>query len=154
MKALPKHVGGELVQDWGLDTTLHSGSAIERRFDANISAALQRSQYQTLGRIKKIKAASHLGLAQLLSDLREPAFQIIYIDGSHEPIDVLTDAVLAWQLLLVGGILILDDYMWHNIIGADSNKCPKPAIDAFLEIFGDKFIVLELKYQCIVQKIQ
>lgn len=151
---MPKHADGEWVQDWGLDTTLHSGSAIERRFDANTFAALQGSEHQALGRIRKIKAASHLGLAQLLTELLKPGFQIIYIDGSHEPIDVLTDAVLAWRLLLVGGILILDDYMWHNIIDADSKKCPKPAIDAFLEIFGDKLIVLELKYQCIVQKIQ
>ncbi len=34
--------------------------------------------------------------------------QIIYIDGSHCPPDVLTDAVMAWKLLTDGGIMILD----------------------------------------------
>ena len=34
--------------------------------------------------------------------------QIVYIDGSHRPEDVLTDAVMAWKLLKEGGIMILD----------------------------------------------
>ena len=61
--------------------------------------------------------------------------------------------MLAWRLLRRGGLLILDDYMWHDVIVADQAKCPKPAIDAFLSVFGAQLIVLELKYQCIVQKV-
>ena len=34
--------------------------------------------------------------------------QVIYIDGSHQPQDVLTDAVMAWKLLKKEGIMILD----------------------------------------------
>ena len=34
--------------------------------------------------------------------------QVIYVDGSHVPQDVLTDAVMAWKLLKQGGIMILD----------------------------------------------
>jgi hypothetical protein len=34
--------------------------------------------------------------------------QVIYIDGSHEPMDVLTDAVMSWPLLRSNGILIFD----------------------------------------------
>lgn len=74
-------------------------------------------------------------------------------DRSHEPADVLTDAVLAWRMLLPGGMLILDDYMWHDVVAADQIKCPKPAIDAFLSVFGAQLNVLELNYQCIVQKV-
>ncbi len=36
------------------------------------------------------------------------SLQIVYIDGSHYPQDVLTDAVMAWKLLNEGGIMILD----------------------------------------------
>lgn len=34
--------------------------------------------------------------------------QVVYIDGSHDASDVLTDAVMAWKLLAQGGIMILD----------------------------------------------
>ena len=36
------------------------------------------------------------------------SLQVVYIDGSHYPQDVLTDAVLAWQLMKHGAIMILD----------------------------------------------
>ena len=36
-------------------------------------------------------------------------YDIIYIDGSHEARDVLEDAVLAYRLLKIGGLLIFDD---------------------------------------------
>ena len=39
--------------------------------------------------------------------------QIVYIDGSHEAPDVLTDAVMAWKLLVEGGIMILDGTVRH-----------------------------------------
>ena len=42
------------------------------------------------------------------------AFDFIYIDGSHMRVDVLLDAVLAWQLLKPGGIMALDDYEWNE----------------------------------------
>ena len=124
---------------------------MEQRFDTNISAALRGSLNPERDRVRKLKAPSHMALAQLLTESEE--FHVIYIDGSHEPADVLTDAVLAWRLLLPGGLLILDDYMWHDVIAADKLKCPKPGIDAFLSVFGQELIVLELRYQCVVQKV-
>ena len=156
---VPRHAMRQCrAQAWGLDAADHSGCVVERRFDANISAALRSSQYPEPCRVRKMKAPAHVALAQLLSEPREPgklsgSFHVIYVDGSHEPADVLTDAVLAWRLLLTGGLLILDDYKWHEIIDADSIKCPKPAIDAFLSVFEAQLIVLELDYQCIVQKM-
>jgi hypothetical protein len=41
-------------------------------------------------------------------------FDFIYIDGSHMRVDVLLDAVLAWQLLKPGGFMVLDDYEWNE----------------------------------------
>lgn len=41
-------------------------------------------------------------------ELKVRGLQVIYIDGSHHPQDVLTDAVMAWKLLKTEGILILD----------------------------------------------
>jgi predicted O-methyltransferase YrrM len=39
-------------------------------------------------------------------------FDIIYIDGNHEPEYVLEDAVLSFRKLKIDGILIFDDYNW------------------------------------------
>ena len=39
-------------------------------------------------------------------------FDIAYIDGSHDTFDVMGDVILAWRLLKVGGIMILDDARW------------------------------------------
>lgn len=44
--------------------------------------------------------------------LKDDFFDIIYIDGNHEPEYVLEDAVLCFRKLKVGGILIFDDYGW------------------------------------------
>ena len=39
-------------------------------------------------------------------------FDMIYIDGNHEPEFVLEDAVLSFRKLKVGGFLIFDDFGW------------------------------------------
>ena len=136
------------MQAWGLNQFTHSATAVEQRFDANIASALR----STHSSFRKIKTASVKALAHLLSEDSPPAFEIVYIDGSHLPADVLTDAVLAWRLLRSGGILILDDARWHEVTGKEPSECPAAAIDAFLNVFGNQLLVLEQGYQCIVQK--
>lgn len=42
----------------------------------------------------------------------ENHFDVIYIDGDHMAIPVMTDTVLAWPLLRKGGIMIWDDTEW------------------------------------------
>ena len=59
------------------------------------------------------------------SNIKVPMFQdeffdIIYIDGNHEPSYVLEDAVLSFRKLKKGGIMIFDDYGWGDTqIGID-----------------------------------
>jgi predicted O-methyltransferase YrrM len=53
-------------------------------------------------------------------------FDIIYIDGNHEPEYVLEDAVLSFRKLKKNGIMIFDDYGWG---GPDLTQ---RGIDAFL----------------------
>jgi len=49
----------------------------------------------------------------LLDLLRAGAsFDFIYVDGSHRAFDVYFDLVLAWELLLPGGTLAIDDVGW------------------------------------------
>lgn len=132
---------------------MHSGTRVERRFDANIAAALQASQHTSPERVWKIKAPSHVALAQLIVE-GASHFDVIYIDGCHEPAAVLCDACQAWMLLKPGGVLIFDDYAWHLVSQRPARTSPKAAIDAFLETYSMQLIVLELDYQCIVQKLE
>ena len=57
---------------------------------------------------------------------------------------MLTDAVLAFQLLRVGGIIIFDDYLWRLEPDGrqDPLNMPKPAIDLFINIFQRKLRVI------------
>jgi hypothetical protein len=60
-----------------------------------------------------------------ISKFEDGFFDIIYIDGNHEPEYVLEDAVLAFRKLKIDGYLIFDDYGWG---GADLTQ---RGIDAF-----------------------
>lgn len=75
-------------------------------------------------------------------------FDIIYIDGNHEPDYVLEDAVLSFRKLKVGGIMIFDDYGWG---GPDLTQ---RGIDAFLSGYHKKIEFLgECQSQVFIKKI-
>lgn len=63
-------------------------------------------------------------------------FDIIYIDGNHEPEYVLEDAVLSFRKLKNGGIMIFDDYGWG---GPDLTK---RGIDGFLNGYHKRIQIL------------
>ena len=71
-------------------------------------------------------------------------FDFIYIDGSHQAPDVLSDAVLGFKLLKIGGVMAFDDYIWQEDLptGKDPLRCPKPGIDAFVNINMRKLDIL------------
>lgn len=60
-------------------------------------------------------------------------FDIIYIDGNHEPEYVLEDAVLSFRKLRIGGIMIFDDYFFNR----DFNHTKK-GIDGFLNSYSNR----------------
>jgi len=68
--------------------------------------------------------------------LEDEFFDIIYIDGNHEPDYVLEDAVLGFRKLKHGGVMIFDDYGWG---GPDLTQ---RGIDGFLSGYHKKIKVL------------
>ncbi len=116
-------------------------SDVESRFDHNTRIALEKSAKPVV--LRKLKQKSQNALAGLITAGATESFDLIYIDGSHEAPDVLADAAMAFPLLRVGGTLIFDDYLWsmdrpgHQ----DVLRMPKPAIDAFLNIYQRKLVV-------------
>lgn len=84
---------------------------------------------------------------EVLPTLEDNSFDIIYIDGNHEPEYVLEDAVLAFRKLKVGGHLIFDDYGWG---GPDLTK---RGIDGFLNGYHKRITILgERESQVFVRK--
>lgn len=127
---------------------------VERRFDRNIEAAGSLAQRQW--DVKKIKGRSDTVLPTLLTEGHRSSFEFIYVDGSHEAPDVLLDAVLAFKLCKVGGVIAFDDYLWFESVASEQDpiRCPKFAIDAFTNIYCRKIEILRAPlYQIYVRKL-
>ena len=142
---LEHQAGGFVASDMG---------AVEQRFDANITMAINAAPSRVV--VTKHKQSSDLALAKLLTEGWKSQFDFIYIDGSHQAPDVLCDAVLAFRLLRAGGVMAFDDYLWAENLpeGKDPLRCPKPAIDAFTNLYCRKLNVLAAPLQQLyIQKI-
>lgn len=114
---------------------------LEARWDSNLST------YVASGRVRKIKEKSLTALSGLSG---QQLFDVIYVDGSHHAADVFWDSFFSWRLLVAGGVLIWDDYLWPAPRG--DTDVPKTGIDTFLRLVEGKFKVLAWGYQVIVQK--
>jgi predicted O-methyltransferase YrrM len=91
----------EKYEEYNEYNTENLNSAFEY-FQHNISAN------DLTDKVITFKGYSH----KIVHQLEDNFFDIIYIDGNHEPEYVLEDAVLAFRKLKVGGYLIFDDYGW------------------------------------------
>jgi len=142
------------VEHEKMDAKSISMKHVEKRFDKNIEIAIKEAKSNV--NIKKIKARSDDALINLLSKGKKNYFDFIYVDGSHQAPDVLLDAILSFRLLRVGGVIAFDDYLWSEELesGRDPLRCPKPAIDAFTNLYLRKIDILSAPlYQMYVTKI-
>ena len=132
-------------------------SGAEERFKHNVGVA-QAKYWKRTGNldaysiVDTFKGKSDLALAHIraVDERYWDEFDFIYIDGSHVAKDVLTDACMAWPLLKKQGIMVFDDYMWGE--PRDILHRPKPAIDAFVNIFAEEVDMVHMGYQLIVRK--
>jgi predicted O-methyltransferase YrrM len=131
------------VDTWegGIEHDKKTMSEVEQRFDQNVAVARKRASHGAV--VKKLKKKSVTALAEVLSS-NEPLFDLVYIDGSHQASDVLTDSIIAFQLLRVGGVMIFDDYLWSMEPEGeqDTLNMPKAAIDSFVNLFQRKLRVI------------
>ena len=115
----------------------------EQRFVRNIAAI----GADPMVRIFKGRSIEHL---PRLIDAGE-TFDFILVDGSHEALDVLVDAALAWRLLALGGLLVFDDYL-YDVRHGDEVFRPKPAIDAFVRMQSEELDLLDVAGQVILRR--
>jgi predicted O-methyltransferase YrrM len=127
-----EHVNGEMEGAW-------------TNFDYNMY--LLRKKFPER-KVSPMMSLSTSELARQISLNNKYAF--IYIDGSHIAKDVLTDACLAWPLLEKGGFMVFDDYLWGDF--TRPNHVPKPAVDAFVNIFIEELQIAHVGYQLVVRK--
>ena len=99
---------------------------------------------QDKDKIKINRGYSHIEVLKF----KDEFFDIIYIDGNHEPEYVLEDAVLSFRKLKKNGIMIFDDYGWG---GPDLTQ---RGIDGFILGYHKKIKVLGIREsQVFVRKI-
>lgn len=138
---------------WFLENILtHPSSAIscvdifEREYETNFD---HNTRYFG-AKVKKIRAPSQIALRSL----ELATYDFAYIDGSHTSKDTLFDAVLTWDLLKPGGIIIIDDYLWENGKEDLNNDAftPQLGINAFLNVLEPYLDVLDRGSQIILRK--
>lgn len=107
----------------------------------SFTANLQKSGVQD-------KVTIHRGYSSTeIPKFQDEMFDIIYIDGNHEPEYVLEDAVLSFRKLKKGGIMIFDDYGWG---GPDLTQ---RGIDGFLSGYHKRITNLgEMNSQVFIRK--
>lgn len=129
----------------GIDMT-----SVKDKFDNNTKLAIGSKKVD----LKIHKGTSDIELSRLLSTGFKNYFDFIYIDGSHQTEDVLTDAVLGFKLLKPQGVMAFDDYLWREISDRGFvENAPKLAIDAFINInFSKLEIICALNSQVYISK--
>ena len=127
-------------------------NSVEARFQNNIQLSSRNANHPVNLNIHK--EYSEDCLSKLIANGKKDYFDFVYVDGSHQAPDVLSDAVLGFKLLKVGGIMGFDDYLWHENLpyGKDPLRCPKPAIDSFVNLNFRKLSVISASYQFYIQK--
>jgi predicted O-methyltransferase YrrM len=96
---------------------------------SDLEAAFDRHVAPWRDRVTKRKGYSYQCLASLGPDDK---FDFVYVDGSHHGDDVMVDAIRGFEQLNVGGVMILDDYLWRYYPrGAED---PALAINCFLRL--------------------
>ena len=98
--------------------------------------------------LKKIQSDSARALSSLFQDKEE--FDLIYVDGAHDALNVIVDASLCWRMLRNNGVIIFDDYFWFSDKNSRDVLC---AVNAFLELIEGQYKVLNVYHQVILQKI-
>lgn len=102
-------------------------------------------EYQLSG-----KCATRTISSAALWDWPARKYDAIYVDGDHSSLAVMRDAVNSWRLLKPNGMLLFDDYEWTDDLGDG----PKPAIEAFITMMGERARVTYRGAQVSLRKVR
>lgn len=109
----------EVVDTWAVEYA----KGAEELFDSNIAELTSPC----------LVVKHKVDTSTFLRNVAPSTYDLVYIDADHRAFSVLSDAVLAFDALKVGGILIFDDYHFTGV-----TPPPKLAIDAFTTCYAPK----------------
>ena len=109
---------------------------VEKKFDINLKDFSFR----------KIKNTSEIAFKELT---QRDSFDYIYIDGSHNGIDIYNDALASFNILKVGGIIIFDDI---TNIYQEIEMQPHDAFEKFYSLYKKKIKIIYLKNIAVIKK--
>ena len=127
-----KAVNAYLLDVWDMPnpnskTLSNNFDLIEKAFDENLS------QFN----FTKIKNDSVVAMREMLKN--DKFFDFIYIDGSHNGEDILSDAIEAFKILKKDGLIFFDDFLQHS---KDRSIQSYEGIEKFLSLYNN-FIKIE-----------
>lgn len=113
-------------------------SIVEKNFDLNLSEF----------KFKKIKNDSVIAMRELFKANQK--FNFIYIDGSHNGEDILSDAIEAYKILENNGVIFFDDFLQH-----DNSRLIQSyeGIQKFLSLYKNYIKILFFQNNLVLRKI-
>jgi len=133
---------------WCVDTFQGSEEHTLAGLDCSGIEAEARARLERFGARKQIhKSRSDEALRGFLRDDR---FDFVYVDAAHDAMNVLRDAVLAFDLLKVGGVMVFDDLEWEVMEQAIDR--PKIAIEAFVACYSRRLEVIGKGWQLALKR--
>jgi predicted O-methyltransferase YrrM len=132
--AVDPHVGS-------IELTDVNFNEIQSNFTHNLNANIHKN-------VEYVQKFSKDGLVDLIN--KGVKAELIYIDGDHRASTVLTDLVLSWELLKLGGVIICDDsvsWKYKDKHGtASPHMSPRMAIEMFIACNWEKIEPIELPH--------
>ena len=137
-----KAVDATLLDIWDMPnpnskTLSHNFNSIEKAFDNNLSGF----------NFTKIKDDSVVAMRKLFK--QNKSFDFIYIDGSHNGEDILSDAIEAFKILKKEGLIFFDDFLQH-----DKNRALQSyeGIEKFLTLYSSFLKIEYFQNNLVVRK--
>ena len=137
-----KAVDATLLDIWDMPnpnskTLSHNFNSIEDTFDNNLSRF----------NFTKIKDDSVVAMRKLFK--QNKSFDFIYIDGSHNGEDILSDAIEAFKILKKEGLIFFDDFLQH-----DKNRALQSyeGIEKFLTLYSSYIKIEYFQNNLVVRK--
>tara|TARA_A100001011_G_scaffold270124_1_gene279364 strand:- start:1 stop:675 length:675 start_codon:yes stop_codon:yes gene_type:complete len=135
-------VNAFLVDLWGAPNPnsqilSNNFDSIEKHFDQNLSKF----------KFTKIKDDSVISMRKLLRENK--IFDFIYIDGSHNGEDILSDAIEAFKILKKKGLIFFDDFLQY-----DKNRALQSydGIEKFLNLYSNYLKIEYFQNNLVVRK--
>lgn len=110
-----------------------------------------RRRFQANEKVVLVSESSQTWLLSHAVSGAEP-YDFVYVDGDHEGVAALTDMIMAWRILGVGGIMVVDDIhrRWHR-----GHSKVREAWKAWQDVYEDNYsYIYREAHQAAVRKVR